>query len=637
MKKNSERLLVHRSRCMPLVALSVAVLAACNGGTQGTDPHLSTHRQNVNLSSVPVKDGYLAVELANDSHIVEDSAVYFTVTAKTFNPANTEDGDPCLMRVASDGTANCDVVRQNTQTGSYAYSLSTLPKSPSGKRVVYLPKSISGRIYISLGQPVSLFIAPVKDKKSGKIIYRLGEPDGFKIRDSNYYILYDKFEYTYTNDGLWANPTAVDFFSLPISLSHSQSPVFSQVGLHMARSEILNRIRQIFMQADKTTPDVWTTKLFVTDSTTGQNVLRVVSPGKAIVEDENSAVNPGHYFPRNYLMGFEGYNYTDSLWNWYRDGNGNSISVDLSELPAYAQSPIFKGKTVGTQFVFINDLGMKVVLDKPTSSASWFGGSGGTFNAENKTPQAVIIRQLTAAFDVGVLPQQGDTLLKFVDPGTGKKLFPGGAYYRDNAQWPINTGPWYDLYSKALHSLDADGTQPIYTFAYDDALGQDGTIHVDRDKVQADSLKVTLNDMVGTTVPSFDPVGKIYTNVSLDVGGGPKGDEAQGNVVNYQGSDGQWRTLTGPGGASGLSIKIPLLASFCDETGTVQTASLYINPAMIRPYVQGSDGIAIDNHDLNQVKIKFPGMNKDSNGQSISCNNPLRSLDQAGSKATRMR
>lgn len=595
--------------CLTVSAAACLALAACHGSDDGEMHTMSAANtasqapvQHNQLHSAAVKPGYVAVELTNDTGLVGDNEVFVTVTAKTYNPANIEQGDACLMRIAADGTADCERVGEDTKPDSYAVTLASLPLSTNGKRVLFLPKSISGRVYLSLRHPVDLPV--MTQSHDGKTLYLISDPDGFKKRDSNYYVFYDKFEYTYTDAGLWANPTAVDFFSIPISLHDPQSTHFSQVGLRTPRASIIDAVEKRFAEEDKSTPPVWKDKLFISYPTEG-NVLRIVSPGKAILDDEeNSQVNPGHAFPKNYLTSDKrGYNYVQSLWDWYRAGSGNSLTIDMSELAQFRNAPIFHGVTEGDQFVFTNSAGVTVRIRKPESSASFFGGAGGSFDAPNNTPEAIIVRQLTSAFEIGLLPRTGDTLLKFVDSNHQQVYAP---YYQTNAHWPAHTGPWYDLYSKALHSFDVDGTQPIYTFAYDDALGQDGTIHVEGDKVQASPLEVTLHDMRGVTIPEFDTAGKLYHNVTLIAGGAP--NNAPGNVVHYVDAGGRQHRMQGPDNNGGVTIKVPFLASFCDATGRAHTARIYPDPAMVRPYVSGADGIRIDNSNTGHLTIEFPGL-----------------------------
>ena len=119
------------------------------------------------------------------------------------------------------------------------------------------------------------------------------DPDGFKTRDSNYYTVYDKFEFTFNEDGLWINPTSVDFFSIPIKLSLPTSPDLKSSGFSDKRSDILASVWKEFSQS--VSSNEWN-KLFLNfDSGT---TLRVMAPGKAM-RDTGPGSNPT--FASDYL------------------------------------------------------------------------------------------------------------------------------------------------------------------------------------------------------------------------------------------------------------------------------------------------------------------------------------------------
>ena len=77
---------------------------------------------------------------------------------------------------------------------------------------------------------------------------------------------------------------------------------------------------------------------------------------------------------------------------------------------------------------------------------------------------------MAAAFDAGLLPADDGALLN-LDYFKSKK----DEFYQVNYNIEGNKGgPWYNVYSEAFNGFEG---QFIYTFAYGDALGQDGTLH----------------------------------------------------------------------------------------------------------------------------------------------------------------
>lgn len=515
----------------------------------------------------------LTVEFKNGTKTVPNDQIYILAMGKM--PGTEE---PCFIKITN-GAGVCTRLSETTKSAEFSIPL------PDAS--VTMPQIISGRVYMSVGHPVDLYV-----KKEGNK-FSIIEPDSFKLKDSNYYVLYDKFEYTYKDTGLYVNPTAVDFFSLPISLkldTQSTRAKFKEAGLTATRQSVIDRVKATFNE-DKNYSADWS-KLILTYPTEN-NVLRVIAPGKAMYKESN----PAHYFPEDFLKK-GGYNYIDELWNFYADGKGNTLRIDLAEKGL----GIVTGTTIGNSFVFKG----ADSLDKPSSSIAFFG-AGGTFHAENGTTKALIVRQLTSAFDAGILPRPGATLLKFKDdhgdkiscekmktlnPGdtcTGKYAFD---YYQQNPTWR-GTGPWYDLYSKALHSFGEK--QPTYTFAYDDALAQDGTISIPAADVPGSKLIVTLGDMTGTGIAKFEGDNKVYNNVSFEIGAK--------NIIRFTNAEGKPEMLKANATAN---VKSPFQIEFCDAKGNKQTTRIYLKPAMVRPFVEGSDGIILN---VDNLKITFPGLN----------------------------
>ena len=425
------------------------------------------------------------------------------------------------------------------------------------------------------------------------------DTDGFKTRDSNYYTIYDKFEFSYDSNGLFINPTAVDFFAMPIRISAPKSTSdFTASGLTDARSDILKGVGDIFSKfsSDKSSAE-WS-KLFLKFDES--SVLRMMAPGKAM-KDTGPGSNPT--FASDYLANATkfGINYIDSVWDYYKnktvkidcsilqgDDKVDTTTKDLLEKGGY----IFEGHVEGDNFKFTNKgQTFTLPIGKP-DSVSFFAGSQGTFEFENHTVGAIIAKELTAAFISGLLPTgDGDELNNqyFIDKKAADKFYQDNPYLKNR-----DGGPWYDLYSKAFSSFKED----LYTFAYGDALHEDGTLHSpDADNIG--KVSVTIGDMTGTTLP--DPyIDSTKYTATITLG---KNKKDAFYSLKYKDE------VIEPNTPITLNnITSPFVVTF---NGIEE--SIYIKYPMIEPYNPIAEGIVIDANkkDSSSVAINFPGPPKD--------------------------
>lgn len=516
---------------------------------------------------------YFQVNLVNNSHIAEDSQV--NIFIKGTDPLTNSD---CVMRIDKNGYGFCDLVGDMLLAGAsvssrYSYKLSDLPARSKNEHMVYLPPIASGRIYFSIGYPMDFYI----DRFTKKIL----DPDGFKVRDTNYFTLYDKVEFTFNQNGVWINPTAVDFFSLPISiLQEGSTSDVKRAGLSESRANIIAHVQHIFSRDDKSENKIWN-KLFLKYD--DHSLLRIVVPGKAMI----SNIPNTDPFAADYLT-----SYIDYVWEYYNAKTypEHKIVIDCSELKSVVSldNYIFIGQTVSDHLVFVNQTGTYKVDDisKP-ESISFFAGAVGSFNAENNTPKAIIIRQITSAFEVGllpVMPLEGNAFAwnGYLDKNYFHQM--NKRFYQDNPLIPsskINSLA-YDLYSKALHGFPED---PIYTFAYDDALGQDGTLY---DQF-ASPATITIQDMSGTHIPN-PYTDSLKYDVTIYIG--------NNSIVMYEGQrlDSNKATVL-------QNVSMPLRINFNNKE-----AIIYLKHPLIRPYFEGADGIIIKKLDATTATIIFPGL-----------------------------
>lgn len=502
--------------------LLLTTLNACSGGGASSSPSVNIQNNEVvksqKIKLISSNEGLLPIEIKNDTKIATDDHVYIIAIAKTDEKTPRQ----CLIDFK---TGICSIVTSNNDVAKLSNTkLSDLEKDGNGNRIFHAAHVQSGRIYFSINQPLSLYF----DKNTDTI----PDPDGFKTRDPNYYTLYDKVEFSFVSAGVWFNPTAVDFFSLPIEISDTSSITTTDAGLADSRVAIFHKAHDIFTAMDKTSDHEWS-KLFLRYN---GNDIRLMAPGKAMIEVPGQDNNPfkNNAFSQHYLTNQTkfGFDYLGSLWTYYktheikidvkelegqRDDQGKTLPVACDNGAFTLNSYIFTGKVNGSDnFIFSNSDGCSVKLSNP-QSISFFAGAVGTFDAPNNTPKAIIVREITSAFDVGLLPAPDNTVLglsKDVESPVGSgnhmpnmnnyfiKNLHEGNYYKDNLLNATHgTGPWYDLYSEALHSYGHE--HPIYTFAYDDTLGQDGTIH-EGTGTNPGKVTVTLHDLTGTVIP--DPL-----------------------------------------------------------------------------------------------------------------------------------
>lgn len=570
--------------------------------------------------------GLMPIDIVNSNQqsVVSDSKVYIIVKAQLPDQATETD---CFVQFATDGKGTCQPVSATTSSKDFAIDLNSLPAgSSANSHRIYIPEVISGRIYISVNQPVTLPVRQTTDA-NGKSINVIVDPDGFLPTDENYNTLYDKVEFTYHNGhnqgeatGSWVNPTAVDFFSLPIKLVQPTSTTVQQAGMTDARATIFSNLQSYFSDhASGASLDQWNKLIINFKNDDGSTTpLRIMAPNKAMPMNIDNT-DP---FDVTYLSNDAySFNYIQAVINYYSHGDmqpGNNITVDCSEVaanfPIKLKDYMFTGHydPIHQRFEFNNAAGqLEVDLPIPmktinkdgkevkiVDSGAFFGGAGESFDAPNNTPKAVIVRDLTAAFDVGMLPTENlpntdGTVVLSKDFFTAAKA--AGMYYQTNSLINAQGGPWFDLYSEAMHSFN----QPIYTFAYDDILGQDGTLHDPNENPGL--VTITLGDLSNTVMPNLADSHKYTITPVLPAGDGVK------MVVDYKDpTSGDYIPLKNGTDLTGMPAPLHIRVNGQHE------ADLYFRNPFLTPVFPGSEGIRI-NVNGEMVTITFPDLEPKSN------------------------
>jgi hypothetical protein len=336
------------------------------------------------------------------------------------------------------------------QSLAYGYDY-TYFKNANGEYVMHVPYLKSGRVYISLNNKLKM---PVVGQAPN---LGIADPSAFNPNDPNYDYLYDKVEFTYfmtpTGPLTVINPTAVDCLALPIAVSQDKL-VDGKVenvlyGITDSRDKTFNAIENI-LKASGNSPQ-WGRLVIRNNQGT---ILRIVAPGR---DDA--------FFDSTYLN-----DYINALWSYYTT---HTLTIDCTELTNIIPglgSYTFTGKVIGNDLVFTNATKTYTEKIAKPESKNFFLADQGSFQATNNTVKAVLVRNICSAWSVGLLPVPDGTMLTrtyYLEQKNNHN------FYKDNTIIPTTGAnkPWYNLYAKAIHSISKD----IYAWAYDDAIGLDGT------------------------------------------------------------------------------------------------------------------------------------------------------------------
>ena len=485
------------------LAVSAALLLAGCGGAP-TKPMTMTSQASVAITPMP---GYFPVEIQNNvgtgSASYPVTNVYMLFSAQESAAPNQQ----CLMSLTQNTsittynawTANCIPLTMKSKAAQYAYSMSSLQPIAGAPVVIYVPPVISGRAFVSLNYPLDI---PMTRAADGSV--SIQAPSLGNSTDGNYNLIYDKFEYTYTPNStgqptFWIDTTSVDDFSLPIALSYG-----SQLNgyTNQDRDTVMQGIQSILGTGSPS----WQ-KLQVVDSVSNTGtVIRVDAP------NTSPNFNPDYLTPVD-----SGFDYRGTVVNYY--AAGNTLSIDCKEVfPAGTPANVytFTGTITNGQFVFQNSptTGSPTVVSIDLAhapSSQFFGPGQAPLDTPNKTVRSVIVKNLTALFSVGLLPAPTGTALS---PSYFTTQMTNKTYYKQNSilanppyqGYQYSKGPWYDLYAQAIHQTAAN---PVYAFAFDDVLKQDGTLSViNANNDQSQPVMITLGSVDQLEVPQ---PGKNYT------------------------------------------------------------------------------------------------------------------------------
>lgn len=399
----------------------------------------------------PVTPGLLPFIIVNNSGL-PDTDVYVLVQGRVPQPGG--EGPQLFIDFAANGEGTHHVVVMGENGSTYTKPLSFFPAS-SGGRVFYLPQTDSFLVMLSLntGLNVPVLAGP---KIADPAFNDPNDPYG------NFTYVWDQVEGAYVNTGTHINvdATAVSFFSLPlyIYLSTPDPGSASNCGLTQSRNTILSYLQSVFATVPPSPETTQWQNLFMHS---GSTVYRVLSPGKAMA---------GGFFDANYLDNASayGYSYLSDIWT----GPSSFYKTHPSSLSIVIPGPVtYTGTVQGDNSIVFTSGPNQVVFNPPvvgppyTSSTSYliFSGVDMYDTATDLEHGVQVSKAFQEAIIAGIVPTTNT-----LNASLSTTLSVFRPYYQVNpnlSAFGKSRGPWYDLYSSALHACGL-----IYTFPFDEPL-----------------------------------------------------------------------------------------------------------------------------------------------------------------------
>jgi hypothetical protein len=403
----------------------------------------------------PFMTGLVPVVLVNNSGY-PDSQVFIVITGN--DPSN---GHQAWGNInGATGVVTVQDVANGDSSTTFTKALSSLPQGSTG-RIFYMPPMSSSLFWFSMVNELHMTVTGLA----------IVQPNFTNSGDADYYTNYDLFEFAYVvggNPPVNADATAVSFFSIPLyGYLAGATSVSSHTGLYQPRCYVMSAAASVISANAHSPATAQWNNLFLQS---GGRILRFLSTGKAIsasIFDINYLDNAASY----------GYSYISDVWN----GAGSYYKTNMLSLTASVTFPSaatwdYMGQVNGSnEFVFTSTNGGPTVTFiaptvasvTPTATTSFYIFSN--INLAMPTlpyPTAgsaadVVSRLFQQAIIAGLLPTTNNLSLSYIQSNQAN-YYNVNSLLRGSGQ---STGPWYDLYSKALHSVGS-----IYTSGYDETL-----------------------------------------------------------------------------------------------------------------------------------------------------------------------
>ena len=350
----------------------------------------------------------LNINLENQTN---SSTVYAYITGQAL------DNNNAVFLLQADGRTPYYPTSPSSTNAPLAANCSIPLGAPGSTTSATIPHIAGGRIWFSIGSTLTFLLNPGPPGSSSAALV---EPSPFNPSDPNINITWDFCEFTYNNDQLFTNITYVDFVSIPIALTLTNSAGATQHVTGTAANGLDTVVAGLRAQSNAEGNNAWAS--LVVPNPSGGN-LRALSPSHA----PDPSVFNGYY-----------QSYVDAVYSKY---TSTPLSVDTQA--SY-------GTVAGTVNNGVLDFGAGGTFAKP-SAADIFGCSTGPF-ADTSGERAAFVPRIAAGFNRSTL------LVDSITPAANPS-----EYYTTS---PTNH------YSRIVHAANLDGRG--YAFPYDDVTPSGG-------------------------------------------------------------------------------------------------------------------------------------------------------------------
>jgi hypothetical protein len=438
----------------------------------------------------------LSIALANQT---TSSTVYAYITGQAIDNGNA------LFLLQADGHTPYYPTSPSS-TGSALQANCAIQLGAPGSTVnVTIPRIAGGRIWFSIGSPITFLLNPGP---------ALVEPSVSNPSDPSINVMWDFCEFTFNSSQLFANISYVDFVSIPIALTLTNTGGATQHVSGMAANG-LDTVCNGLIAQNNADGAGWN-KLIVTSG--GKN-LRALSPTNGIVM--NSSLFSGYFN-----------NYLSQVWSKY---SSTPLNVDTQ-----AQWGTVSGTVSGGTLNFPG-----VASFAQPSSADIFSCNSGPF-APGSAEKGALTARISAAIN-------RSTLLSDASQPDGENP---ANYYTNSVT---------NHYARIVHAANLDGRG--YAFPYDDVAPTNGA---DQSGAVSDGSPSVLTVTVGGggTVSAYTQIAAsshssnngTQTEACSDTGGGlDVGYIHNGCWLGYAGVDfgstgaTQFQARVASGAAAGIS------------------------------------------------------------------------------------
>lgn len=288
--------------------------------------------------------------------------------------------------------------------------------APGNTVTVTIPYLAGARLWFSINGQLTFYVNPGP---------ALVEPSVSNTSDANYNVLWDFCEFTYNTQQLYANITYVDFVSIPIGLSLTNTSGATQTVTGMPANGLTTIVNGL--NAQHASDGAGWNQLIINNSS--GTPIRAVSPNTGIVM--NNSLFSGYY-----------QSYVNQVWAQYT--GSTALTVDTQAAAGKVTATVVNGQL---------SFGSAASYSQP-AAADIFSCSSGPFTPSGNSEKDAISARLAAAFN-------RSTLLINANQPDNENV---ANYYKN---------PITNHYSRIVHSANTDGKG--YAFPYDDVAPTNGT------------------------------------------------------------------------------------------------------------------------------------------------------------------